>query len=559
MDRRGVRAALIICLAFLIPAHNASAQAPARDRTRIRGSGTIRGHVRSVENAPLRRVIVRIRGTGLQQPRAVMTDDGGDYELTNLPPGRYSVTASKNGYLNGSAGQGRPAGPAVWIEMAEGQILDPVDIVLWRAGAISGRVLDEYGDPVTGVMVSVLANRTVQGQLQLMPAGRPSEPSDDTGAYRVFGLPPGRYTLVASMRPIGAPMTGAGVAVVSRDQLGYAPTYYPGTADSASASFLDIEVGQTLTDINLPLASMPLARVAGAALDSLNRPVERNGLVRIVKDGTAPTNGMPQLVSPVRNGAFAIDGVPPGQYVVQLTISEPGGPREFGSTAITVNGADVTGVQVAAVPPSLLRGRFVFEPRLGDRVRPATLRPLSLRAEPGTGSMMPGMPPKVHDDFSFELPVFAGLYNLSASISDPNIVVRSIRIGGTDVTDRPVLVGTGDAFDDVEIELTDRVTEISGTLTDPQAAAQFSVIVFPRDPTLRNGPRRVASGRPDQYGRFTIRAMLPGEYYVVALREQPAEGYTNEPFLDRIQQDATLISIAEGEHRTIALPLVEEP
>ena len=68
-----------------------------------------------------------------------------------------------------------------------------------RGSLITGRVVDEFGDPATDVQVSALRYQFVQGTRQLTAAGRVVT-TNDIGEYRLFGLSPGQYFVSATYR-----------------------------------------------------------------------------------------------------------------------------------------------------------------------------------------------------------------------------------------------------------------------------------------------------------------------------------------------------------------------
>ena len=71
------------------------------------------------------------------------------------------------------------------------------------------------------------------GRRRMQPSGRMSM-TNDIGEYRIFGLSPGQYYISATMR--GGMMMMAAV----RRSTGYAPTYYPGTANTAEAQKITV-------------------------------------------------------------------------------------------------------------------------------------------------------------------------------------------------------------------------------------------------------------------------------------------------------------------------------
>src|SRR5262245_34093719 len=179
------------------PSRDSSAQPAA---SAVAATARISGRVTSVDGGrPMSRARVMITaGSDLPGGRAMLTDESGAFDFTDLPSGRYTVTASKAGYVSISYGQRRPLQAGTPLQLADGQQARNLDLRLPRGSAITGHVFDENGDPLPGSTVRVLMYRYAQGNRQLVPAG--TAQTDDRGEYRVWGLNPGDYYVSAVIR-----------------------------------------------------------------------------------------------------------------------------------------------------------------------------------------------------------------------------------------------------------------------------------------------------------------------------------------------------------------------
>src|SRR5688572_11652113 len=138
--------------------------APPRDAVAaVKGTATISGRVTNLETgAPLRRALVLITSAALPASRRVSTNSDGRYEIRDVPPGEYSLRAERGGYLTIAYGQRRPGEPGRPLQLAEGATMKGIDFPLPRVGAISGRVVDETGEPIAHVSIWAMQFRFYQ-------------------------------------------------------------------------------------------------------------------------------------------------------------------------------------------------------------------------------------------------------------------------------------------------------------------------------------------------------------------------------------------------------------
>src|SRR6266852_3865560 len=200
---------------------SSGAQQPARDtpaRTKDAvptPTGRITGRVVAVDNGrPVKRARVFATAAELPGGRGMLTDEAGVFDLTELPAGRYNLTVSKSGFVSLSYGQRRPLQAGTPLQLGDGQQLKGIQFQLPRGSVVGGRVLDEDGDAMPGVMVRVMRYQYLQGERRLTPAGVAQ--TDDKGQYRVWGLLPGDYYVNAVARggnmvvPFGGAFGGPG-------------------------------------------------------------------------------------------------------------------------------------------------------------------------------------------------------------------------------------------------------------------------------------------------------------------------------------------------------------
>jgi hypothetical protein len=571
------RARSLLVLLVALTGGALAAQQPARDtpaqpKDAVRPpAGRITGRVVASDNGrPVKRARVFVTAAELPGGRGMLTDDGGVFDFTELPAGRYTLTVSKAGFVSLSYGQRRPLQAGTPLQLADGEQLKGVQFQLPRGSVIGGRVLDEDGDAMPGVMVRVMRYQYQQGERRLTPAGNGQ--TDDRGQYRVWGLMPGDYYVSAMMRGgnfggnFGGPGGpggrggGRGFAVApssggnEQDQINYAPTYYPGVPSVNEAKAITVGLSQEVLDINFGMQLVRVARITGHVLNPDGSPVT-SGNVNLMPDtGGARGNQIGMNVGGriQWDGAFTIASVPPGRYILRAR-ADDGETPQFGAQPISLNGEDVSDFTVVLSTGATVSGMLTFLP---GESNPPDLMQFRISA-PSTDQSDFGPQPnaRVDKDGRFTLTgVSAGSHLIRAGGNTTRgWILKSVTVGGRDVTDTPIQVRSGETVSNVVVAFTDRQNEITGTVSDEQGAPvpDFTVLAFPTDSSLwRPQARQIMTARPDQTGTYRIRGLPPGEYYLVTV-DPTEQGEWFEPaYLDDHRAGAVRVTLADADVKT---------
>jgi len=131
---------------------------------------------------PIRKAEVQLTKPGseiaMQSVQQLSTDESGKFRFEGIAPGRYQLSVTHQAYS--------PEPKARTIEVVAGQDLTGVVFKLTPPVVITGRIIDEDGDPV--ISCEVVAVSRAGGATAGTGVGRAS--TDDTGHYRMFGVPP---------------------------------------------------------------------------------------------------------------------------------------------------------------------------------------------------------------------------------------------------------------------------------------------------------------------------------------------------------------------------------
>ena len=517
------------------------------------GTAVIRGRILTADTGtPVRRAQVRAAMVNNRDTRLVTTDEQGNFEFRDLSGGRWNVTASKAGFVTMRFGQRRSFEAGRPIEVDDAEIMERVNFSLPRGAAINGRLLDEFGDPMARARVQALRYQLVQGTRRLAPTGVTAQ-TDDTGAFRLWGLMPGEYYVSVVLRalPVDEP----------RDAISYAPTYYPGTGSVTEAQPVSLDVGG---EASVSFALMPVraVRVSGRVLTSTGYPLS-GGIVTL---GAADPTGAPVAFGVngrvAQDGTFAIPNVAPGSYKLTALSGNPRNATadsERGSTPISVAGEDLTGITVITSRGAVLTGTVGAE--WGSSAQPP-VRGLQVTAQPVPFERgLRARPARVDADGTFTLTNLFGPSRIRVTGLSREWIVEAIVVAGSNVTDTPYDFQPNEVIERAEIVLTDRITEVSGTVVDGDGmpAADYTVVVFPEDATKWPPPSRyVKSARPDQQGLIKIVGLPPDDRYLAVAVDYLEEGGAADPeFLDLIKNRATRFSLEDGASATVDLTLVE--
>jgi hypothetical protein len=537
----------------------------AREREREVGTAIVRGRVQTADTgAPIRRAQIRAVSPGSRDTRLVTTDADGRFELRDLPAGRWELTASKGGYVAMRYGQRRPFEAGRPLELADGQIVQQVNFALPRGAVIAGRVLDEFGDPVAGARVQALRYQLSQGTRRLTPTGMVAQ-TDDTGGFRLYGLMPGAYYVSALLRALPADD--------ATDSTGYAPTYYPGTGSVTDAQPVSLGVSEEAT-ISFALQAVRTARISGAVVTSTGVPVANGMVMLLAPDGGGAGPMAFGAGNRIRSdGSFMLSNVAPGTYTLMASSGGPalrtgGGEIEIGTLPITVAGDDVTGMTVVTGRGATISGAVVAAQGSSAALTKSNLQVTAPTVGAGLGGF-PGLGGgpgpfggrNVGEDGTFTLTNLFGSRLLRLNGLPQEWMLESVIVDGRDVTDRPVEFAPNSDMTGARIVVTDRVTEVSGSVTAPDGKSgsrDFTVIVFPDEEARWTAPSRfVRSGRPDQQGLFKIRALPPHDRYLAVALDYLEQGEeTDSELLASLKGQATAFRLRPGDTATLSLRLV---
>src|SRR5580698_9622541 len=153
---------------------------------------TLAGKVlNSATGEPVRKAQVKLMSMGAaQKGGSAVTDAAGRFEFTALAPGNYALAASREGFDSATKQGGLKLQR---VTLAAGEQKNDIVIRLTPFGVVTGRIIDDDGDPVRQIQVQTMVYRYTATGRQLAQHGQAT--TNDLGEYRIYDLPAGRYYL----------------------------------------------------------------------------------------------------------------------------------------------------------------------------------------------------------------------------------------------------------------------------------------------------------------------------------------------------------------------------
>ena len=526
----------------------------AEDKCSI--EGTV---VNAVTGEPLKKAHLTLRPIGQANgvPYGTSTDSAGHFLVDDVDPGRYNFMATRNGFVSQQYSLDGSARRGTTLTLSNGQKLKDVVFKMTPQGVITGRILDEDGDPMSNVSVQCMVFGYQRGKRQLMP--RNGSSTNDLGEFRLHDLPPGKYILSATYQSpemymgVQERTVGASQAVRAAEER-YAPTYYPSATNPESASQIEITPGSQIGGINITLVRVRAVRIKGH-VTNLAEGNSRRRVNVMLMPRDSPGFFMPRAIArPLdAQGNFQMQGVVPGSYLLRADYNEEN-RRYTARLPLEVGTSNIEGVELNLQPAAEISGHVVIEEN-GD-LKGANL---NIQLQPKvSGPMMGGGSAMVKDDLTFKLQnITPDPFDINVFSLPEGFYVKSIRLGQQVVTDTGADFSQGVTTEEMTIVLNPNGGQIDGTVQnakgDPSAGTTITLIPDAEHQTV-NSLYKVAN--TDQTGHFTIKGLRPGEYKIYAWEDIEPGAYQDPDFMKPHESAGEAVSVKEGSHNSVQLKAV---
>ncbi len=521
------------------------------------GSGMIAGLVVQKANGePVRKAIVSLTWHG--NPRSwatAQTDGSGRFKFEDLPAGKYSVEAWKDGAGRASYGGGSTRQLFEYVTLGDGQRRSDVVLRMIRPAYISGTVLDEQGDPMVGANVSLWMEAYPRGTREIVQQGNAR--SNDRGEYRTPVNDAGRFYLSAGDENQGSHFAGA---PAQRDV--YARQYYGGAADWTRATPIMVAPGDQILGIDLHLAPLRSITLRGKITGIPEAPPDDGpiaGRAMFVNVQMAALSESGQVQNLFGAGAgppeykFEFPNVLPGHYRLSANMQPQGTKRAkpyWAAQKLDI-AADPGEITLALSPSIDIRGQVLTE---GGGFEKSGFKVTLTSPDVPTGPVFAKTGPEGR--FTVEQ-VPPGIWDIGVEPIPRGGYIKSMRFGKQDVLTEDMEIGPG-SDSPLNIVVSSRGGKIDGEISDPALAGHRAILIM----LAPTGPfRRVMSFfnivESDSEGMFKLRGITPGTYKLLAFQEAPPGDPRNPDMIERLS--GKTIEIAEGELVNAKVDVITAP
>jgi protocatechuate 3,4-dioxygenase beta subunit len=481
-----------------------------------------------------------------------VTDAAGNFSMKDIDPGKYRLSVNRTGFVGGEYGARGPMRPGTTLSLDPKQHLPGIVFRLTPHAVIVGRVVDEDREPVVHAQVQTMRYRYNQGKKQLVPFG--TGITNDLGEYRIFGQAPGRYFISATYRG------GMMMEMMSEDRSGnrqpdedYAPAYYPGTTDPATAATVNVAAGAQLRGLDFALSKIRTIRIKGRVINATGSGRNQVRLTLMPRDQIGFFNmNRPTISDP--NGNFEIRGVSPGAYTLMASIYDS--DKSFSARqAIDAGSSNIENVSLTIRVGAELSGSVRLDGQ--STVSLSNLR-VSLRPRDPNTMMMGSSTSSVKENGTFTISNVAPDHlNFVVSGLPDGFYVKSIRSGDNDVHTAGLDLNRGPAGQ-IEITLSPGAGQVEGVVRNDkqQPAPGATVVLIPQEVERRDQMSYYKTATSDQYGRFTAKNLDPGEYKVYAWEDMEFGAYMDPELVKPVESFGEAMTLRENGKERLQLKLI---
>jgi hypothetical protein len=468
------------------------------------------------------------------QSRSVASDTAGKFAIDKVPPGSYRLYIAHPVYLN-------PETTPRVIALTAGQRVDDLSIKLSEPAIVTGRAVDEDGDPVPHANAQVIRNAYSGGIRRFEVVAQAD--SGDNGEFKIARVPAGRYIIKVDNQPTWTVNERAPTTAAKPGQKVYIPAggYYGG----ASRTPIDIAPGQTVPVGVIKMPNRLQLHVRGKVLGGDPAALAGARVTRIQTAG----GGIPwSYGADIRkDGSFDMSNMWPGPITIGVYSRNLG---ILGWTAIDIGQEDMEGVALSAAAAPM-SGVIHVEgaetsaapPKMPTRVTLTSMGALAVITVNGP----------VNADGSFTIPMAApGLYSVELTGLPAGSYLKTMSFNRT-ASPAQLIAWRGADSGALELGVSRKAAKLTGKVVDGDSKpveGTVTLVPVPPQPGIR---RLYPTAKADLQGAFQFPSVTPGTYKVYAWEDIESSAHWDENFIRPFESRGESIQVDEGGSATVSL------
>jgi Carboxypeptidase regulatory-like domain len=528
----------------LLAAQNPSVNQQPNADAKFKIAGTV---VSSLTGTPLGKARVTLTDTADRRNYAfIITTENGRFTFAPFYRGKFSLQGARRGFITAAYEQHEQFSTAI----VTGTDFNTEDLVLRLTplAVLSGKVLDETGDPVRKANVTLYMESHQAGMNRTVPVGADS--TDDEGYYEFAALAPGNYFVSVSAQPWYAihsfspqPRANNLPPTVSPSlDVAYPTTFNNGATDSEGATAITIHGGDHLqVDVHVSPVSVLHLIFRAPQDEKQGQGVSMPVFEKRVFDSAEYVNS--EGMRPISPGVYEMTGIPAGKYSVRMQGSGFRQSQQFNEMNLVKDGQELDVAQsVPGASVKLTVKMPAGEPspkQLNIALQDSRMQVVAFQAVDPAGEA-------AFDDIA------AGKYSIL--VFSPNkrySVVRTVS-SGVETPGRDLSAASGSNLS-LTVFLAAGVVSVEGFVKRAgKASSGVMVALIPKDPQSHLDMFR--RDQSDSDGSFVLRDVIPGTYTLIAVEDAWGFPWQQPDALKRYLEHGQNLTVGELMTNSVHLP-----
>ncbi|HEX4231030.1 MAG TPA: carboxypeptidase-like regulatory domain-containing protein [Bryobacteraceae bacterium] len=515
----------------------------------VTGDPVTGAQVRLIQFSPIS--VIRSSGQHI-----VSSQPDGSFIFDNVAPGMYGLVASAPSFSPGHYKANGSSNSMDSLTVQPGAQVAGLVVALQPYANLTGRVIDDTGQPVPHAQVRTFISVLLRGKTQLEP--RTIANANNAGQFELKGVPSGKIYIVASPAPqVPAANPPLATSPAPETKLSLVSTFYPDSLDLANAVALDVHSGQDQGDIDVHMKRAATYHIRGKVKVAVSSDTK---LVMEVSPRGGPVSYSPGQGTTVGlDGQFDIGDLIPGTYTLRLMESGSSGNVSRFSPAqhilsrqdVTIAAGDVNGLALAETPPVTLTWHARSEDDETANLSNVMISLLSWDDPPTNAA--PAM--SMSRDGSRTITVDAGHYIIHVGGVPPGSYISSLQINQTDALNKVVDLSQGGAGQ-VDIVFRKGLAELDGSLvSNDSSAPRAATIILVPESLAPDGSNLMMRGT-GRNSAFSFTNVPPGRYTAFAVEQFNYNAWQNPSFIASLQGRGVSVDLDEKDRKRIELSVI---